>query len=83
MNNNNEDASPEFVGEYRTSITEGTEEEFFDPDIRVEHQFVSCSISTTHQEYDNCIIAASNTIIIMFFNNIYGLIAEKLNKWKN
>eukprot|EP01084_Bolivina_argentea_P230290 388484_1 len=105
-NNNNERSRPEFIGEYRTSIIDGSEEEFFDPSIRVARQFIACSIvltffialigsiagiillriyvnSTQQLEYGSYIIAAANTMVIMFFNNIYGIIAEKLNKWEN
>eukprot|EP01083_Nonionella_stella_P119181 356141_1 len=96
---------PEFIGRYRTSIIDGTEEEFFDPTIRTARRFVSCSIvltffialigsitaiivlriyvTQTTSQYGNYMIAAANSIVIMFFNNVYGLIAEKLNSWEN
>eukprot|EP01084_Bolivina_argentea_P230288 388480_1 len=99
-------SNQQFIGEYRTSIIDGSEEEFFDPSIRVARQFIACSIvltffialigsiagiillriyvnSTQQLEYGSYIIAAANTMVIMFFNNIYGIIAEKLNKWEN
>eukprot|EP01084_Bolivina_argentea_P016193 30321_1 len=40
-------------------------------------------VSQSNVEYGTYFISIANAFVIMFFNNIYGVFAEKLNSWEN
>eukprot|EP00484_Ammonia_sp_Unknown_P001543 CAMPEP_0197021758 /NCGR_PEP_ID=MMETSP1384-20130603/2689_1 /TAXON_ID=29189 /ORGANISM="Ammonia sp." /LENGTH=1232 /DNA_ID=CAMNT_0042449663 /DNA_START=24 /DNA_END=3722 /DNA_ORIENTATION=+ len=40
-------------------------------------------VSETNIDYGTYYISVANALVIMFFNNIYGIFAEKLNEWEN